>query len=338
MKILVTGAAGFIGSALSLSLLKGGCTVIGVDNLSDYYSVALKRKRLARLEGFSSFSFHKVDLCEPDALTYIPGINDVDRVVHLAAQAGVRYSIQNPYPYVMSNIVGHLTVLEYCRRAPKTPFLIYASSSSVYGNNLPVPYSEDAVIGDPASLYAVTKQTDEAMSRAYAALYGVRQLGVRLFTVYGPWGRPDMAYWMFTRCALKDLPVMLYNGGEMARDFTYIEDVVAGLSAMIDKPASALRNQEHHRIFNLGSGQASPLMHLVEMIADATGRALTLEPLPMQAGDLQSTCADIQDIKDVYGYAPKTDLSEGVARFVEWFRSDPDLVDYSAKAISRDKN
>lgn len=338
MKILVTGAAGFIGAALCLKLLNDGYTIIGVDNLNDYYSRSLKQKRLDGLQSHAAFSFHQVDLCEPEALARLPDIDGVTRVVHLAGQAGVRFSIEQPFPYMMSNIVGHLTVLEYCRRAEPRPVLIYASSSSVYGAPQPAICSENEPVGEPTSFYALTKQTDEAMSRAYASLYGVRQLGVRLFTVYGPWGRPDMAYWIFTRNALLGLPIQLFNGGNMMRDFTYIDDAVAGLSAMIEAPGLSLTENAPHRILNLGSGQAVPLAALVDAVSQATGREIVTEPHPMQAGDLKHTCADIETIKSIYGYTPKTSLTDGVARFVEWFRTDPELTDYSAKSINREKS
>jgi len=328
MKILVTGAAGFIGFSLCLRLLENGHQVIGVDNLSSYYAVALKRKRLARLHVFEHFTFHQLDLSQAEALLDLPGGEDIERIVHLAAQAGVRYSMENPYPYVTSNVTGHLSALEFCRRHPRSPLLIYASSSSVYGHGAVSPFQEDASKGEPVSLYAVTKEADELMSKAYASLYGVEQIGVRLFTVYGPWGRPDMAYWLFAKRILQGLPIEVFNYGKMMRDFTYIDDAVDGLMRVALGQAVWTKGMPPHRTFNLGTGRARSLQVLIEAISRATGQSTQIEYLPMQAGDVQNTCADITQISNAYGYKPKVDFEEGMARFVDWFVSDPDLIAY----------
>jgi len=328
MKILVTGAAGFIGYSLCLRLLEAGHTVIGVDNLSNYYAVALKRKRLARLHVFERFTFHQLDLSEPEALLDLPGREDIERVVHLAAQAGVRYSMENPYPYVTSNVTGHLSALEFCRRQARPPLLIYASSSSVYGRGAVSPFHEQGTKGEPVSLYAVTKEADELMSKAYASLYGTRQIGVRLFTVYGPWGRPDMAYWLFVKKVLQGAPIDVFNHGQMRRDFTYIDDAVDGLMRVTLGDPAWQDDGPPHRLFNLGTGQAESLEKLIEAVSNATGKPARLNYLPMQAGDVQNTCADINQIAQAYGYKPKIALEEGIARFVEWFMSDDDLMTY----------
>ena len=328
MHFLVTGVAGFIGAGIAKRLLENGHEVTGVDHLGPYYSVALKRMRLARLHGFPRFTFHQLDLAEPDSLQYLPGKDRIDRVIHLAAQAGVRHSMQNPHPYVSSNIDGHLTVLEFCRRARQRPDLIYASSSSVYGETSETVLREEADVGAPASLYAVTKRTDEMMSQAYADLYGVVQTGLRFFTIYGPWGRPDMAYWIFTSRALKGEPIQLFNNGNMARDFTYIDDALDGLYDVATAPRSPSTSRENtpHRVFNLGSGRSEPLQALVDAVASATGVPLKVEPLPMQPGDVKTTCADITRLSQQFGYRPSVQLADGIQAFVDWFRSDPEFA------------
>lgn len=323
MKILVTGAAGFIGAALSLRLLEQGHVVIGVDSLNDYYATALKRQRLSRLEIFSNFSFHRLDLSEPNALMGLPDQIGIDRIIHLAAQAGVRHSIENPYPFIASNIVGHLSVLEFCRALPEAPLLIYASSSSVYGQGAKTPFRESGAYGEAASLYAVTKQTDEAMSQTYASLYGLRQIGLRFFSVYGPWGRPDMAYWMFTRNILQGAPVTVFNHGNMARDFTYIDDAVSGVMAVIFGRPDFSNDKPPHQIFNIGRGKSERLSALVAAIMDAAGEQTPIEYLPMHAGDVVETHADITAIQTAFNYAPKYDLARGIDEFVAWFKSDP---------------
>ncbi|MEM8633883.1 MAG: NAD-dependent epimerase/dehydratase family protein [Pseudomonadota bacterium] len=326
MNFLITGVAGFIGATTALRLLNEGHTVVGVDSLDGHYSVALKRKRLSRLHARPNFVFHQLDLAEPGSLLHLPEASRIDRVVHLAAQAGVRRSMADPHPYVSSNIVGHLTVLEFCRRMQSKPDLIYASSSSVYGDSVIDAQTEDGPSGQPASLYAVTKRTDEMMSQAYADLYGVNQIGLRLFTVYGPWGRPDMAYWLFTSKALRDEPIDLFNHGNMARDFTYIDDAVDGLVRIALAADWACGSNNGHHIFNLGTGWPETLGALVEAVQVATGKVLKINSRPMQAGDVHRSCADIARIADQFGYSPSVGLSEGIRRFVEWFTSDPDLA------------
>lgn len=328
MKILITGVAGFIGSAVTRRLLGQGHSIVGIDNLNTYQSVALKRKRLASLHSYGNFEFHQLDLSEPDALFGLPGAEGIERVLHLAAQAGVRYSMENPFPYVSSNVVGHLAVLEFCRRMPGRPLLIYASSSSVYGRGAESPFAETRAKGEPASLYAVTKETDELMSQAYASLYGLRQIGLRFFTVYGPWGRPDMAYWIFTRKGLAGEPVQLFNEGKMRRDFTYIDDALDAVTAVVLGDDKLLADEPPHILYNIGSGVSDGLDALVGAVSQAIGRDIEVELLPLQAGDIEETCADISRIREAYDYAPKTDLATGVARFVDWFRADPEWMNY----------
>ncbi len=326
MTFLVTGCAGFIGHSVSMALLEAGHRVVGVDSLNAYYSVTLKRLRLAQLLKSPAFEFHQLDLAAPDALMELPGRSEIDQVIHLAAQAGVRHSMDNPFPYVTSNVVGHLSVLEFCRRMPRRPKLIYASSSSVYGVSTQSVLTEDDVAGPPASLYAVTKQADELMSQAYSSLYGIEQIGLRFFTVYGPWGRPDMAYWIFTRKALAGEPLDVFNYGDMERDFTYIDDAVAGVLAVALAERDAIQVGDVHRIYNLGSGRAEPLHNLVDAVASATGRNVDIAHQPHQPGDVMRTCADISRLCADYGYAPKIGLNEGIGRFVDWYMSDEDLA------------
>lgn len=326
VRFLVTGCAGFIGHAVSMALLKAGQSVCGVDNLSPYYSVTLKRLRLAELLKMAQFEFHQLDLAAPDALMELPGRAEIDQVIHLAAQAGVRHSMDNPFPYVTSNVVGHLSVLEFCRRMPRRPRLIYASSSSVYGISEEYLLREDGTAGPPASLYAVTKQADELMSQAYSSLYGIEQTGLRFFTVYGPWGRPDMAYWIFTRKAISGEPVSVFNYGEMKRDFTYIDDAVAGVMAVALNEAPAAPEEEVHKIYNLGSGRSEPIQNLVDAVAKATGCKINVEHHPHQPGDVKSTCADISKLREDYGYEPKMQLEEGILRFVNWYNSNAEFA------------
>lgn len=284
MSILVTGAAGFIGSHVCHRLLDRGEEVVGVDNLNDYYSPALKHARLARLAGRAGFVFHKVDIAEEGALAAAAGSRKIDRVVHLAAQAGVRYSLENPRAYVRSNVSGHLEVLEFCRALPSLEHLVYASSSSVYGGNTKVPFSEDDRVDHPVSLYAATKKADELMSHTYAHLYGIPQTGLRFFTVYGPWGRPDMAYWMFTEAMLAGNPIRVFNNGQMWRDFTYIDDVVDAVVAVLDAPAV---NVPSHRIYNIGNNQPVHLGHFIDALENLLGVKAIRWYEPLQPGDVE---------------------------------------------------
>jgi len=320
MKFLVTGVAGFIGSRVAAALLDGGHSVVGVDNLNEYYSVALKQARLHQLQGRDGFRFEKLDLADHEALLALPELDEIDRVVHLAAQAGVRYSLENPFAYAASNLTGHLSVLEFCRRAAKAPLLAYASSSSVYGDGAKVPFREDAVVDQPVSLYAATKRADELMSLSYAKLYDIQQVGMRFFTVYGPWGRPDMAYWSFTDSIMRGETIRVFNGGKMRRDFTYIDDAVAGVTAIACGTGDFVGLERPHKIYNIGHNEPVGLMDFIGEIERATGIEARIAMEPMQAGDVTETCADISRMQADYGYAPQVSLPEGISRFVEWFR------------------
>jgi len=313
MGILVTGAAGFIGAAVSGALLARGETVTGLDNLNAYYPVQLKRDRLARLTG-ERFRFVEGDFADMAVLDALP--RDFDRIVHLGAQAGVRHSLDHPHDYAHSNLVGHLNILELAR-ARETAHLVYASSSSVYGGNPKLPFSIEDPAERPVSLYAATKRSGELMSFAYAHLYALPQTGLRFFTVYGPWGRPDMAPWLFTEAILKEEPIRLNNGGRMSRDFTYIDDIVAGVLAALDRPPAGTRP---HFLYNLGNDRAEELTRFVAIIEAATGKQAIIETAPLPPGDVIATHADIDTARDNLGYDPKTALEVGLPRFVEWFR------------------
>jgi len=318
MTILVTGAAGFIGYHLARKLAERGELVIGVDNLNDFYTPELKRRRLVQLSTFPNFKFLRVDLDRKDALGEAIGAEDFRTVVHLAAQANVRYAIENPRAYIDSNIAGHLSVLEYCRHARSVERLIYASSSSVYGLRNPLPFREGGETDQPTSLYAATKKSQEMMSEVYASIFGVTQIGLRFFSVYGPWGRPDMAYWLFTDAIFKGLPIRLFNQGEMHRDFTYIDDIIAGLLAVIDSPA--LMGEDNHRIYNIGSSRPVALTDMVAILEKIIGKRATIEMVPIQPGEMPITYADISAMERDFGFQPKIPLEEGLQRFVAWFR------------------
>ncbi len=316
MKIFVTGSAGFIGSYVAQSLLDDGHEVVGFDNFNDYYDVSLKEARFQGLEKRDGFTMIRGDLCDAGLPAKIFAEHSFDRVCHLAAQAGVRYSIENPGAYQKSNLEGHLNILESCRHA-KIDRLVYASSSSVYGGNEKVPFSEDDPVDHPVSLYAATKKANELMSHTYTHLYGLQTVGLRLFTVYGPQGRPDMAYWLFTEAMLKGEPIKVFNNGKMERDFTYIDDIVSGVKAALF--ADGL---EPYEIFNLGNNQPENLMDFIQTLADALGVEPRMEMLPMQAGDVPVTFADISKAQRKLGYQPTTSISEGLSRFVEWYRKE----------------
>ncbi len=321
MVVLVTGAAGFIGYHLGEALLARGETVIGVDNLNDYYDPALKRARLARLERHAGFLFHHLDIADDGAMVELArAAGDVDGVVHLAAQAGVRYSLVNPQAYGRSNLMGHLNVLELCRHMKGLRHFVYASSSSVYGGNTKLPFSEDDPVDRPVSLYAATKKADELMSECYSHLYGLPATGLRFFTVYGPWGRPDMAYYGFTRAIFGGEPIHVFNHGDMKRDFTYIDDVVEGVLAALDRPPEGRGGAAPHRVYNIGNHRPEPLMHFIATIERAVGRKAVLRMAPMQPGDVKETYADIAAIQRDLGFSPKTPIEEGIPRFVEWYR------------------
>ncbi|MDB5440702.1 MAG: protein CapI [Caulobacteraceae bacterium] len=319
MPILVTGAAGFIGHAVSHSLLARGETVIGVDNFNDYYDPALKAARAATLEGQPGFRMARMDIADAPALAALVKDGGVRRAVHLAAQAGVRYSLENPFAYEHSNLAGHLSVMEACRHAPGFEHMVYASSSSVYGDK-PMGgegFSEDEVVASPVSLYAATKGACELMSAAYVHLYGFPQTGLRFFTVYGPWGRPDMAYFSFTRKMLAGQPIEVFGEGRMARDFTYIDDIVEGVIGALDHPAPA----HGHRIFNIGDSHPVGLMEMISTLETALGREAVKIMRPMQPGDVTATYADISRLNALTGYRPKVMLAEGLGRFATWYRS-----------------
>lgn len=316
---LITGAAGFIGFHVAQKLLADGRRVIGIDNLNDYYPPALKRARLAQLAPHKDFVFHEADIADFERLKGLPGVADADCIIHLAAQAGVRYSLDNPFAYARSNLVGHLSILELVRRAKRRPHLVYASSSSVYGANTKTPFAESDPVNDPVSLYAATKRSDELMSESYSRLYGIEQVGLRFFTVYGAWGRPDMAYWLFTEAILAGKPIKVFNNGDMKRDFTYIDDVVAGVIAVATRPMKANRPAPH-RIYNIGNNQPVALMRFIEIVEQAAGRKAIKEFEPMQPGDVYATFADIDAIAADYGFAPTTPLEAGIPKFVEWYK------------------
>lgn len=326
MKILVTGAAGFIGFHASRALMARGAEVIGVDVINDYYDPALKQARLAELAREDKFSFEKLDVAEAEATEYLIGKVKPERILHLAAQAGVRYSLENPLAYGRSNMMGHLSVIEAARRAGCVKHLVYASSSSVYGERDAAPFSESDRVDDPASLYAATKRSGELMSAAYSSLYGLTQTGLRFFTVFGPWGRPDMAYWLFAEAMLRDEPIHLFNGGEMVRDFTYIDDVVDTLVKVVEDAPDA----GTHRLFNIGGSHARPVMELVKALETALGRPARREDLPRHKGDVLTTSADVTHIREAYGFENRVSLEDGVARFTEW------LAEWRAGQASRE--
>ena len=317
--VLLTGAAGFVGFHVASNLLDKGIRVSGVDNLNSYYPVQLKRDRLALLSKRVGFAFHAVDIADHDALNAVPGLGTVDAVIHLAAQAGVRYSIDNPFAYGQSNLIGHLSVLEFVRHHPNKPRLVYASSSSVYGANAKAPFSEEDRVDNPVSLYAATKRSNELMSESYAKLYAMEQVGLRFFTVYGPWGRPDMAYWTFTRDIVEGRPIRVFNNGQLNRDFTWIDDIVAGVvSTALDQPRTA--NPSLHRIYNIGNNRPVELGRFIEIVEQAVGKRAEKIMEPMQPGDVRATYANIDALARDHGYAPTTSLEEGIPRFVKWYR------------------
>jgi UDP-glucuronate 4-epimerase len=323
MAILVTGAAGFIGFHVAERLLARGETVVGVDNLNEYYDVRLKEARLARLAGHPRFSFHRVDIADREGFNaaLAAGGETLTAAVHLAAQAGVRHSIDHPFDYISANIQGHLVVLEWCRHQPDFRHLVYASSSSVYGGNTKLPFAVEDRVDQPISLYAATKKADELMSHTYAHLYRIPQTGLRFFTVYGPWGRPDMALFKFCRAILDDQPITVFNHGQMRRDFTFIDDIVTGVVAALDRPPADLGSAgAPHRVFNIGNNQSEPLLKLIALLEQALGRTAVKEYAPMQPGDVAQTFADITATREQLGFAPTTPIEVGVPRFVAWYR------------------
>lgn len=329
-RVLVTGAAGFIGFHLSNVLLARGDTVLGVDNLNDYYDVELKKARLARLTAQSGFEHAHLDIADAAALTAAFSRFRPDRVVNLAAQAGVRYSLTNPDAYIQANLVGFANVLE-CSRRHDVGHLVFASSSSVYGANTEMPFSVHHNVDHPVSLYAATKKANELMAHPYAHLFGLPTTGLRFFTVYGPWGRPDMALFLFTRAILAGEPIDIFNRGAMRRDFTYIDDIVEGVVRVIDRPATpnpdwsgdvpdAATSKAPYRIYNIGNNQPVELMHMIEVLEGCLGQVAEKRLLPMQPGDVAETYADVDDLVRDTGFRPSTKIETGIARFVDWYR------------------
>ena len=330
MKILVTGAAGFIGMTTSLRLLARGDEVVGLDNLNDYYEVSLKENRLKRLTALPGFRFVKLDVGDRAGMEKLFTEEKFDKVIHLAAQAGVRYSIQNPHAYVDSNLVGFINVLEGCRHN-QVQHLVYASSSSVYGGNTRMPFSEHDSVDHPVSLYAATKKANELMAHTYSHLYGLPTTGLRFFTVYGPWGRPDMALFLFTKAILEGQPIDVFNHGNMKRDFTYIDDIVEGVIRVMDRNAAA--NPEYdpiaadpatsnvpYRVFNIGNNNPVQLLDFIGAIENALGMKAEKRLLPLQDGDVPATYANTDLLNDWVGFVPGTSVEDGVGRFVSWYR------------------
>jgi UDP-glucuronate 4-epimerase len=316
---LVTGAAGFIGSFVAQRLLERGDDVIGLDDLNDYYDPELKRARLARLQHQAKFAFEKADIVDTAAIERIFAQRAIERVVHLAAQAGVRHSITHPQAYIDSNLTGFLNILQAVRARP-VQHLVYASSSSVYGGNENLPFSESDRVDRPVSLYAATKRANELMAYVYALQFGVPATGLRFFTVYGPWGRPDMATFKFTQAIIAGQPIDVYNHGDMRRDFTYIDDIVEGVVRVLDRvPAKAVDGVQH-RIYNIGNHRSEPLLRFIEVLSNALGRKAEMRLLPMQMGDVKETFADITDLSREYGWEPTTHIDVGLPRFVKWYR------------------
>ena len=330
MKILVTGAAGFIGFHTAELLLGRGDEVIGLDNLNDYYDVSLKEARLARLQRHPGFRFHRLDLSDRAGMEALFAQEKPQRVIHLAAQAGVRYSIQNPHAYVDSNLVGFMNILEGCRHHG-VEHLVYASSSSVYGANTTMPFSVHHTVDHPLSLYAATKKANELMAHTYSHLYRLPTTGLRFFTVYGPWGRPDMAMFLFTKAILAGQPIEVFNHGKMRRDFTYIDDIVQGVVRTCDRvaPVNPERNgaapdpgtsSAPYRIYNIGNNQPAELLHVIDCLEKTIGKTVEKRSLPMQAGDVPATYADVEDLTEAVGFKPATPIEVGIERFVAWYR------------------
>ncbi len=320
MTVLVTGAAGFIGYHVCERLLARGDTVVGVDNVNDYYDVRLKEARLARLSDHANFTFHKVDIADYEALKAVFARHGPTGVVHLAAQAGVRYSLDHPFAYIQANIVGHMSILELCRHQEGFEHLVYASSSSVYGGNTKLPFSVDDRTDTPVSLYAATKRADELMSHSYSHLYRMPQTGLRFFTVYGPWGRPDMAMYIFCRAIADGKPIPVFNNGDMKRDFTFIDDIVTGVVASLDSPVRVEDGAVPHRVYNIGNHRSEPLMRMIELIEEAMGRKAEIDFQPMQPGDVKASFADIDAIRNDLGFEPTTPIDIGIPKFVAWFK------------------
>jgi len=332
VKVLLTGSAGFIGMHVALRLLDRGDEVIGIDNLNDYYSVELKEARLARLTSYRKFKFFKIDIADRAALGKIFNDEGPLKIIHLAAQAGVRYSLINPHAYIDANIQGFLNILEGARHC-KVEHLVYASSSSVYGGNTDFPFSEHQNIDHPVSLYAATKKSNELMAHAYSHLFQIPTTGLRFFTVYGPWGRPDMALFLFTRAILEGRPIDVFNHGQMVRDFTYVDDIVEGVIRILDKPATPnlafdskspdpATSNAPYRVFNIGNSQPTKLMEYIGALEDALGISAQKNFLPLQQGDVPETASDTCELEAWVGFKPGTKVRDGVKRFANWYKSE----------------
>lgn len=316
--ILVTGSAGFIGYHLSKKLLDEGFVVVGIDNLNDYYDVRLKLDRLEQLKQYKDFDFFKIDISDKESLEKVFADVRPQIVVNLAAQAGVRYSITNPDAYISSNLVGFFNILECCRYN-MVEHLVYASSSSVYGSNKKVPYSVEDRVDNPVSLYAATKKSNELMAHAYSKLYGIPATGLRFFTVYGPFGRPDMAYFSFTKKILAGETIKIFNNGDLYRDFTYIDDIIQGMMRIIPKPPIENEDGVRYKVYNIGNNKPENLLHFVEILEKCLGRNADKEFLPMQQGDVYQTFADVSDLERDFGFKPDTSLEDGLTKFVKWY-------------------
>lgn len=326
MTILVTGVAGFIGMHVAKALLDKGESVLGIDNLNDYYDPALKNARLQQLDEHKGFTFKFCDFANNETLLQAVAGANLKAVIHLGAQAGVRYSLENPSAYIQSNLVGHANILELCRHADSLDHLVYASSSSVYGGNTKLPFSTDDAVDTPVSLYAATKRADEILSQSYAHLYGLPQTGLRFFTVYGPWGRPDMALWLFTDAILNGRPIHVFNNGDMARDFTYIDDIVTGVLGALEKqPATGISNAfgstAPHKIYNIGNNKPEPLMDMIAVLEEALSTKAEKQFEPMQPGDVKETFADTSALEADVGFKASTPIEIGIPKFVEWYKN-----------------
>jgi UDP-glucuronate 4-epimerase len=322
MKVLVTGAAGFIGLHVTEALLGRGDEVVGVDNMSPYYDTALKQARLARLETRPGFAFRRLDIADREAVAdLVTEFPDVDRIVHLAGQPGVRYSLENPYTYVDANVMGQVVLLEAARRWPSFSNMVYASSSSVYGGNTELPFAVADRVDQPVSLYAATKRAGELIAYTYSHLHGLPLTGLRFFTVYGPWGRPDMAIYLFTDAIIAGRPIKVFNEGRMRRDFTYVDDIAAGVLAALDREPAPDAMGVRHRLYNLGNHRAEELGHFISVIEQALGLKAIRELTPMQPGEVETTYADIDASRSDLGFEPRIPIEIGVPRFVEWYRS-----------------
>ncbi len=321
MTVLVTGAAGFIGFHTTRALLARGDSVVGIDNINDYYDPALKEARLAILQESDRFDFERADIADKDAVAaLIARRSDIDRVVHLAAQAGVRYSLINPYAYMRTNLDGHVVLMEACKKLPNLRHFVYASSSSVYGANTKLPFSVSDPVEHPVSLYAATKRSMELLSESYARMFALPLTGLRFFTVYGPWGRPDMAAFIFTKKILAGEPIPVFNNGDMSRDFTFVEDIVRGIIGCLDGPAQLVDGKPPHRVYNIGNNKSEKLMDFIAILEQALGRKAQIDFQPMQPGDVRETYADIEATRRDFGFEPSTGIAEGIPRFIDWYR------------------